>query len=231
MGNVANTTIQYNDSDVKRALAGKPKFAEGIYRLRITSVTKKVNDRGNMSLVLGVHAIDEDGQARGPNKLQYWVTLPMRTPPHVLEEQGLGEDFKQKKIPNTLGMCQQILRAIFGGSSYPTFPKYVDGTDGLFETVDGDTITAEEKAALVEGTLTPNILSKMTELWNEHESLVGEEFIARLGYRKANNGRTYFSVKAPLAELPRDPDTGVVTETFVDMNDPYQSIDEDGEVA
>lgn len=216
MGNIDQTTISFNEGDIQRATA-RTKYRDGYYRWRTTGARKNVNDKGNMSLVLSVGAIDADGQVRGPNNLKFFLSIPMRTPPHVLEEAGLGSDFKQKKVPNTIPMSLQFLRAVYGESKFPFFPKFdADASTkevAKFRWNDG-LISEEEKAEIVSSELIPNLLSALTDSWNDPDSLVGTEFIGTLSYQ----GR-YTRINRPSSDLPRDPDTGVVTDSLVDLDD------------
>lgn len=216
MGNIDETVIDFNEGDIQRATA-RTKYKDGFYRWRTTGARKNVNDKGNMSLVLSVGAIDVDGQVRGPNNLKFFLSIPMRTPPHVLEEAGLGSDFKQKKVPNTIPMSLQFLRAVYGESKFPFFPKF--DADASTKDVakfrwDGGLISEDEKADIVSSELIPNLLSALTDSWNDPDSLVGTEFIGSLSYQ----GR-YTRINSPRSELPVDPDTGVVVDSLVDLDD------------
>jgi len=207
--NLSTTTISFDATDIKKSTE-RPVYTPGWYRFRVTSGAKHVNTNrksigcGNFGVRQRVAAVDADGNTTVPDSLDHYLTFPRETPPNVLESAGLGEDFTQKKIPDTLGIIQGYLRTT-RPNEFPTFPKKDEDNPGMF-IFKGEVITAGDRQP-VRDELLDNIGSFLAGLWDAPTTTDGDEFFGQLSYnlRQDDDGNVitaYSRVRSVRSELP-----------------------------
>lgn len=107
---------KFDEDDIKRDTRRKS-LRTGTYKFRVTGVTQKVNDKGNMVLSLKLAPLDANGNVRSPGAFHSLVG-PFKTDPELLALAQLPSG-AQKDVPNTAYLIERYGRAR-QNSSNPT---------------------------------------------------------------------------------------------------------------
>lgn len=190
--------IEFSQNDIKKAMT-RPRLAVGWYSFVVTGAVSKVNDTsGNMSIRQTVAPLDSEGNTRRPSAMHF-ITLPLATPPALLEAAEIDVSTFTQKVPDTLGLVQGYLRAT-RGNEFPTFPKY-QKSEGLWSDGKGGLLDKEEKEEVVSG-LIESIYGFLKTAWGDPtNTFKGDTFFARIEYRE---GSDFADVRAVRSELPGD---------------------------
>lgn len=216
--NLSDIAIQFDETDIEAATA-RTVYRPGWYRWRVTAAqphvtTKEGKSKGNMSLRQRVAAVDSDGNTTEPRGLSHFLTYPKKTPPDVLVAAGIEEDFKQAKVPNTIGIIQGYLR-ITRPDEFPSFPKKSEDNPEMYvSSKTGELITAEERKE-ERDELLANLGAFLASAWSDPSLTVGDEFFGELSYRSTKGYPNINKIRAALpddAELV-DTDEAIISES------------------
>ena len=196
---ITDYTPSYDDKQVNQS-GRRKRLKTGRIQARVTAVTAKINDNGNMMLVETYAPVDDENNTASPTG-KHNLVLPFRTPPEALKEAGLPPD-AQESVPDTIGLMIQYLEATRPGllPKNQSIKPFGRGKSKEWQVVDaegnptGEALAPKETRDQINYERKKGAFDFFSKAWTDTESLKGDEFFATVIHNtvKTKDGEATF---------------------------------------
>jgi hypothetical protein len=230
-------TPEVSDKEVESALT-RSKPEAGVYLARSIAGARQISDpqksgKGKVMFVEEMELLRPTDKAVSATTVKKWHILPI--PPR--SEWLLAAGYDEAVIPNILAnfdadgkkkmwlnKWRSRLRAGFGRTAYPDYPRAVEGSNYTQFTLSDGTVVDEAGATMAKGELVRNVKLAAHAALKDTNLLKGQEFYVTVEYEKDEAGKEkdfpavgwYYSLdRPPVNEKTGEP---------VPVLDPFVSV-------